>query len=82
MSNLIFLKSRKFGNLRAVSHLENGFENLLPGKASQPFRNITFFPKKSNQKSMISAAKTQKPQEVQNCPQKASRSLQSRDMSN
>ena len=65
MSNLIFLKSQKLGNLRAVYLWENDFENLLRRKASQPLRNIRTFPKKYNQKSMISAAKTQKPQEVQ-----------------
>ena len=40
MRNLIFLKSRKLGNLRAVYLLKNGFENLLQGKASQPPRYI------------------------------------------
>ena len=75
MGNLIFLKSQKLGNLRAVYHWENGFEKLLPRKACQPLRNIMTFPKKYNQKSMISAAKTQNTHKVQKCPQKASRSL-------
>ena len=58
MSNLIFLKSRKFGNLRAVSPREKDSENLLPGKASQPLRNLVNFPKNCNQKPLISAPKT------------------------
>ena len=65
MSNLIFLKSQKLGNLRTVYFRENGFENLLPRKAPQPHRNLMTFPKKYNQKSMILAAKTQKTHEVQ-----------------
>ena len=59
MSNLIFVKSRKLGNLRAVYLPKNGLENLLPGKASQPLRNVRTFPEKYNQKTMISVAKTQ-----------------------
>ena len=31
---------------------------FITGKASQPLRNIAFFPKKCNQKSMFSGSKT------------------------
>ena len=75
MSNLIFVKSRKLGNLRVVYLPENGLENLLPGKASRPLRNIRTFPKKCNQKTMISVAKTRNTKEAQKYTQKASRSL-------
>ena len=54
----VFSKSRKFGNLRAVSPWEKGSENVLPRKASQPLRNLVTFPKKIIQKTMILASKT------------------------
>ena len=70
-----FPKSRKFRNLRAVSLQEQGSENLIPGKASQSIRNLVTFPKKCNQKRMISAQKTLKIHKVQKFPQKSSRML-------
>ena len=73
MSNLIFFS--KLGNLRAVSSPEKDSENLLPGKASRPHRNLMTFQKKCNQKPMISAPKTWKIQKVQKCPRKAYRRL-------
>ena len=51
-------------------------------KAYEPLINIMTFSKKCNQKSMISASETQITHKIQKCPQKSSRSLQSRDMSN
>ena len=64
-----------YGNLRAVFPGKKGSKNLLPGKAYQPLRNLVHFPKKCNQKTMISASETQKTHKVQKCPQKASRSF-------
>ena len=61
----VFSKSRKFGNLRAVSPQEKGSENVLPRKAYQPLRNLVTFPKKCNQETMILDAKTQKIRKVQ-----------------
>ena len=46
-----FLKCRNFGNLRVVSSWQKRSENLLPGKASHPHRNVLTFQKKCNQKN-------------------------------
>ena len=54
-----------YGNLRAVFAAEKGSKNLLPGKAYQPLRNLVNFPKKCNQETMISVAKTRKIHKVQ-----------------
>ena len=62
--------------------LGKGLRKFMTGKACEPFRNIMTFSKKCNQKSMISAPKTQNTYKVQKCPQKASGSLYLRDMSN
>ena len=43
-------------------------KNLLSEKACQPPRNIMTFPKKCNQKLMISVAKTQKQRKAQKYP--------------
>ena len=77
-----FYQKWEIRNFKSGFPLVKGAENLLQGKASQPYRNIRTFPKESNQKSMILLTKTRKIRKVQKSPQKASRSLWSRDMSN
>ena len=77
-----FIVKSEIRKFKSGIPLEKFSENLLPGKASGPLRNIRSFPKKCNQKSIISVSKTWKIHKVQKCPQKVSRSLKSRDMSN
>ena len=59
-----------------------GLRKIMTGKACELLRKIMTFAKKCNQKSMISAAKTQNTHKLQKCPQKAFWSLVSRDKSN
>ena len=65
MSNLIFSQKSEIRKFKSGIPREKGSENLLPGKASQPHRNLVTFRKKYNQKTMISAAKTRKVHKVQ-----------------
>ena len=68
-------------NLRSISH-EERCSDVFNGKSVLALRNLMIFPKKCNQKTMISVPKTLKILKVQIFSQKASRSLQSWDMSN
>ena len=53
-----FIVKSEIRKFKSGIPFEKVSENLLPGKASRPLRNIRTFPKKCNQKSIISVSKT------------------------